>query len=197
LLNNGPDALNGTDAVSTALREFVQQPNRLPAPVTTGWRRVLVTSTDALFVAIGPSGMPWYYVHLATTGAGQQVSGWYFVDSSECRPEVDLGPEIRRAELHLDPKGQVGPNDRAIQLLLRELSCSSGRSPAGRVESPRLAYEAERVLVIIGIRALPGEQDCQGTDPYAYTLPLSEPIGSRRLVDASVLPYVVVERPAT
>jgi hypothetical protein len=197
LLNNSPDALTASDAVTTALREFAGQSNRLSAPVTTGWRRVLVTSADALFVYTAPSGAPWYYAHLVTTGVGQSVAGWFFAGGGECRPEVDLGPDVRRAELHLDPNGTIDPKDRAIRLLVSELSCSSGRSPAGRIETPRVAYEADQILVVISIRKLPGEQDCQGGGPYAYTLSLTEPIGVRRLFDAAVLPHIPVERPST
>jgi hypothetical protein len=125
---------------------------------------------------------------LARTGVGQEVIGWYFHTSGECRPEVDFGPDVRRAELYLDPGSPINPAARRVQLQLYELSCASGRSPAGRVREPRLAYRPDRILVAITIAKLRGPQDCQGTEPYPYTLQLDEAIGTRKLFDAARVP---------
>jgi hypothetical protein len=60
-----------------------------------------------------------------------------------------------------------------------------------------VAYRPDSVFVSLAVRMRPGEQDCQGRDPDPYTLELSEPLGSRSVFDASLVPPVLVEAPAS
>jgi hypothetical protein len=134
------------------------------------------------------------YLGLSSTGVGQRVAGWYFATSGGCRLEVYFGPEERAADLYLDPLSPVKPEDQSVSLLLYELNCSSGQSPAGRVGEPKVAYEPDRILVVITIRPRPGgPHDCQGGDPHPYTLQLTETIGTRSLFNAARVPPAPVE----
>jgi hypothetical protein len=190
-LNVRPDAENGTDAAATALRAFLSDPMRNPAPaLNAGWRRVLSTSADVLFVSTESPATQWVYLWLSSSHVGQPVAGWYFRGSGDCQLEVYFGPDQRRAELYLDPANPISPTDRSVNLQLFELSCSGGQSPAGRVLEPLVVYETDRVLVAIPIRILPGSHDCLGVDAFPYALQLSEAIGSRQLFDAARVPPV-------
>lgn len=188
-LNLPPGAEKAADDSGKALAAFLSNPAINPDPASkAGWRRVVLTTKDALFVSTQAPEASWLYVWLASTGAGQPVAGWYFHTSGECRPEVDFGPDARRAEIYLDPGRPINPADRDVRLHLYELNCAGGQSPAGRILEPKLAYESDRILVAVVIRKLPGPRDCQGTDPYAYTLKLAEAIGQRKLLDAARVP---------
>ena len=191
-LNLPPGAEKAADESGKALAAFLGNPAINPDPASkAGWRRVVLTTKDALFVSTQAPEASWLYVWLASTGAGQPVAGWYFHTSGACRPEVDFGPDARRAEIYLDPGRPINPADRDVRLHLYELNCA-GQSPAGRILEPKLAYEADRILVAVVIRKLPGTHDCQGTDPYSYTLKLAEAIGQRKLFDAARVPPVPV-----
>jgi hypothetical protein len=198
MVNARPDAQEGTESTATALRAFLARPMGNPAPNSTaGWRRVLATNTDVLFLSTESPGTRWVYLGLSSTGEGQtvyqSVAGWHFATSGDCKLEVSFGVGQRRAEIYLDPARPIRPTDWSVSLQLAELTCSSGQSPAGRVLEPMVAYEADRILAAISIRNRPGgPHDCQGGDTYPYTLQLKEPIGSRQLFDAARVPPVPV-----
>jgi hypothetical protein len=198
-LNASPDADRSNDAASRALQALLGDPIRNPAPgsTTEGWRQVLVTSTDAQFVVTTSSPSPrWLMAWLTSTGVSPLVEGWHFRSGGECRPELWFGPELRRAELILDPARPVGPSDRSVGLQLHELTCSGGQGPEGRIQEPILSYAADRIFVAIAILQLPGEQDCPGVDATAYSLELAEPIGTRALFDAAQVPAVPIVAPS-
>ncbi len=196
LVNSRPDAEHGTEESSKALNAFLKDPVTNPDPASSaGWRRVVQTSQDALFISAVDPVARWTFVWLTSTGAGQGIEGWYFNTSGECRLEVDFGVGLRRAELTMEPGFRPAETDRSLPILVSELSCSSGSSPVGRIEEPKLAYEPTRVLVAVVIRSLPEPQDCQGVAPVPYTLQLAEAIGSRGLFDAARVPPVLVSAP--
>lgn len=72
------------------------------------------------------------------------------------------------------------PSARELRLLVRERGCASGRSPDGRVVVD-VRESAEAVRLSVGVAALPGDQDCSGNPAFPYVVPLSEPVGTRRI----------------
>jgi hypothetical protein len=189
--NSPPGAENDSDAVAVALRKFLSPFSATSEVPQTGWRRVENSSSLALFVAAGKGDEPWLQVIMSPTPAGV----WQTAGYGPCRLEVLFGDGVARAELLLDPNAPLSPQADTVQLLILETYCSSGRSPNGRIEAPLLSYRPDVVYVAITIRNLPGPQDCQGVDPYPYTLQLSEPLGGRQIFDASVVPPKLVIEP--
>lgn len=96
----------------------------------------------------------------------------------------------------LDPNA-VAPTaaSTTVSVLVLEESCASGRTPEGRVEPPTIEITDTEVIVTFAIRKQPGGQDCQGNPPFPVSLKLSEPLGSRTLLDGSETPPRKVDGP--
>ena len=83
---------------------------------------------------------------------------------------------------------KLTPTTTAIAAILVEGACASGRSPQGRVQAPVIAYGAEAITVTIAVIPLPGAQDCQGNPEFPTTILLTEPLGTRTLLDGGSTP---------
>jgi hypothetical protein len=188
VLNSAPGAENDPDPAAEGLRALLRP---RPGLQQSGWRRVVESPSLVLFVAAGPADEPWFQVIMSRTPTGTwQTSGY-----GGCQLRVVFGPDVGRADLYFDPSRPPSPSDRSVQLLIAEEACSGGASPEGRILAPQLAYRSDAIYVAITIRNRPGEQDCQGVDPSPYALELAEPLGSRALFDATVVPPQRVEPP--
>lgn len=80
------------------------------------------------------------------------------------------------------------PDDASIDLLVTERACASGKGAEGRIELVELNETVEQIHLRIGVRRLRGGQECPGNPPTPFTVELSEPLGDREIVDASVIP---------
>ena len=154
--------------------------------------------TRVLFLSQRPTGS-WHQLQLGPTGEPLpgDPSTWRLQISGECRPQIVLPEGVSRAELHINPATSPSPGGRSLPLLIVEWACASGRSPEGRILPPEIAFGNEGVFVSLTIRNRPGDQDCQGNPEYPFTLQLSEPLGSRQLFDASLVPPAPVKPPTT
>ena len=147
-----------------------------------------------MLIHLGADGT-WQSISLSTEPVGEALpGGWYPGTGGDCRLQLAFPDGTGRADLWLDPARLPSANDRSVRLLISEQACSSGRSPAGRILAPQIAYRLDAVLVVVTIHRLTGGQDCQGGDPTPYSLQMNQPIGSRQLFDASLVPPVVVEK---
>ena len=89
----------------------------------------------------------------------------------------------------LDPEAPAPtPTSTSIQALVLEEACASGKSGKDRVEPPLIDLSETAVTVTIGIRPLPGSQDCQGNEPFPLTFQLPEPLAHRTLLDGNEVP---------
>jgi hypothetical protein len=89
----------------------------------------------------------------------------------------------------LDPKAPAPTATSAtVQGRVLEEACASGKTPKGRIEPPLFDLSETAVTVIIGIRPLPGDQDCQGNAPFPVTFTLPEPLAGRTLLDGNGVP---------
>jgi hypothetical protein len=93
-----------------------------------------------------------------------------------------LGP----ADLTLPSQPPAGAT--SIDLLVHERACASGQSAEGRVEIIDVQETEDQVRLRIGVRPREGGQDCPGNPPTPFTVDLSEPLGERKIVDASIVP---------
>jgi hypothetical protein len=108
--------------------------------------------------------------------------------SSDHEPSQRVAQSRSLGSADLTLVGVPSPADTTLEVLVYERECASGQSAEGRIELVDLTLTAEQILLHIGIRALEGDQDCQGNPPTPFTVDLGERIGDREIVDSSVVP---------
>lgn len=111
---------------------------------------------------------------------------WMLTASGPCTPRVVLGNDLGEADLTLaaDPS----PDARTLELLVHERACASGQPADGRIEVVSLDETPGQVRLLLGVRPLDGAQTCPSNPPTPFTVELAEPLGTREVVDASVVP---------
>ena len=89
----------------------------------------------------------------------------------------------------LDPASlPIDPQARRLRAFVQERACASGQSPEGRILKPDVDYGAEALTVTFSIAPLPGNQDCQGNEPFGVIFELVEPVDGRPILDGSTTP---------
>lgn len=108
--------------------------------------------------------------------------------------EARVGP----AAWWLDPTAEAPATDStAIAAMVLEEACASGKSGADRLDPPTIDLSETGVTVTLWIRRQPGPQDCQGNEPFGYTIQLPEPLDTRTLFDGSETPPREAAKPPT
>lgn len=186
-----PEALSwpwaelGQDPAASLLRRTIREDSspELALP-SRGWRRVVDSGTEVLFVAPGTPSTPWIQVTVAALG-----TEWAVTSYGECHLQVAYPAGMRHADWSLDPSFPAPTsNGRNLHVLVVEISCSGGASPEGRILPPLVIYGSDSVLIAVAVRPLPGANDCVGNPAYPFTVRLAEPLGSRSLLDGGVFP---------
>jgi hypothetical protein len=175
----------GLDPASAVLRTTIgDTPNYLS---DQGWHRVLQSPDGVTFVAPGNAETPWFEVTVGLFDGDLQP-----IIQGQCTLAIAAPAGVTFARWWLDPDAPP-PTAESTQLavLLREQACASGKPPTGRVLEPTVVTRADAIEVAIGIRKQ-GNADCPGNPAHPMRLVLPEPIGARRLFDASVFPPRVV-----
>jgi hypothetical protein len=179
---------------AAVLRAFLAQPgpevDMLP---DAGWRLVVATVDDVMFIAGDPARAEGLErVLLERSADGWEVGGW-----GGCTPIVVLAGGLGPAEWVLDPAAPPpGPGTRTFTALVTERSCASGRAPDGRIAPPFVSYGGDSILVVFGVRSLVGGQDCPSNPAGRVVVELREPLGDRRLLDGAFFPPRDVTQPA-
>lgn len=130
-------------------------------------------------------------------GANNVPDGtWLLMQAGPCAPRLVTDDDLAAADLTLP--AEPAPEATSIEILVHERACASGQSAEGRIEVVDLEETVDQVRLRIGVRPPDGGQDCQGNPPTPFTIELSEPLGARQIVDASIVPprVVATERPA-
>jgi len=120
------------------------------------------------------------------TGSSNVPDGtWMLMSAGPCAPRLvdDTGLEVADVTLADTP----APEDSTLDLLIQERACASGQDADGRIEVD-LAETATQVRLRVGVRPLPGGQNCPSNPGTPFTVELAEPLGDREVVDASVVP---------
>jgi hypothetical protein len=164
-----------------ALRQLVADS---PLPKRPGWRLVVLNDENAQFLlpATRPDGSAFWYAEFLSAD-----SSWQYVRSGQC----DITPALEGVEparWELAPGAQPHSDSRTLSVLVFEQACASGASPEGRIVAAAVIYLVDSVTVIFGTRPLPGPQTCQPGPPAEVSVELHEPLGSRELLDGSVIP---------
>ena len=189
-LDGTSDAEMGTSAAAKALREYVTGPNGADLP-DTGSRELYRSQELALYGQEDPSGEPGVLL-VATIRATNGT--WAGEDSGQCRPRTWLGASLGiAADWKLSAK--TTKLSTTLKVLVTEHACASGTSAKGRIARPRISYEADRVVITIGVKPLDGTQDCKANRPTPLTVTLSEALGDRQLYDGGPYPAAEVTQP--
>ncbi len=184
----GAHALRGPAGVeladhpaAAALRQLVTDGH---LPTGNGWRLVVLTDSSALFLLPMPADEEFPYL---SAEFESRDGTWTWVRYGQCvmRPVFD---GIEPARWELAPGQQLTRDVRTFEVLVTEQACASGQSPEGRIMPAAAIYLETSIIVIFGVRPLPGAQTCQGNPSLMVTLELDEPLGDRALLDGSALP---------
>jgi hypothetical protein len=121
------------------------------------------------------------------TGATNVPDGtWMLTAAGPCTPRVELDGGLGEADLTLATA--PASDTRTLELFVHERACASGQTAEGRAELVALEETPEEVRLFIGVRGLDGAQTCPSNPPTPFTVELSEPVGDREVLDASVVP---------
>ena len=142
---------------------------------------VVATTADGWFSAWWP-GQPRVTAIRAVDAGGTVVA-------TIPPPADEVDGRLGSASWWLDPTA-ANPTDDTVTIhaLVLEEACASGKTPAGRIEPPMMDFSETAVTVTIGIRPVPGNQDCQGNEPFPLTFELDEPLAGRTLFDGGEVP---------
>ncbi|MDO8484463.1 MAG: hypothetical protein Q7S35_05910 [Candidatus Limnocylindrales bacterium] len=171
----------GLDPAAAVLRSTIADtPDYFP---DVGWHRVVDNPGGVTFVAVGNRETPWFEVTVGLFDGALQA-----IILGQCTLGIASPDGVSFGRWWLDPDGPPPTADATqLAILLREQDCASGRPPEGRVLEPTIVTTADAFEVAIGIREQ-RNADCPANPPYPMQLVLPEPIGSRRLFDASQYP---------
>lgn len=79
--------------------------------------------------------------------------------------------------------GPVTPESTSLDLMINEVACASGKSPAGRIVDPIVEYGTAAITITVQVMPLGGGvQTCQGNPEFPLTVRLAEPVGDRELI---------------
>jgi hypothetical protein len=130
----------------------------------------------------------WWPGHLRATAIDAVDNGSPVVRTVAASGDPIDG-RLGAASWWLDPDAPAPTaSSTAIQALVLEEACASGKTAKGRLELPLIDLSETAVTVTFGIRPLPGNQDCQGNDPFPVTFQLPEPLADRTLLDGNEVP---------
>ena len=171
------------DAFRSTLKATASE---FPGASSWSWRLALKDPTDAVFVAqtdtVGPDG--WVAVEL-TAGP----DGWKPGSIGQCNLRVVLLDGYGPASWALNPAFPAPTaGTTTLEILVWETGCSSGSLVTGRISAPVIEYTASTVTITLGVRPLPGIQTCPLGPGTPASLRLSQPLGSRALLDGGTVP---------
>ena len=185
-LDRPADAETGTTAAAQALVEYIVGGATTQLP-ESGWRELYRSKTLALYESDVPDGLL-----VATVRATNGV--WSGQSAGPCQPRTWLGTSLGIAagwKLSL----KASASSTTLKVLVTERACASGKSAVGRIAKPRISYEADRVVITIGVTPLTGKQSCTANPATRLTVTLSEPLGDRDLYDGGPFPALKVAQP--
>jgi len=165
--------------------DVINDPDVLVSPDGVEWRRVEGILTGDLdldrslpnfnMVAVGPNGI---------VGAGTRWSQSRSETDRQSSLWVGQARDVSQAlgraagPVNVELGKSVGPEDTELTLLVSDLGCHGYETELGRTVT-EIEYGAETIVVRVGVLPLPG--DCPGTPPTEVTVPLTEPVGDRRV----------------
>lgn len=185
-LDRPTDAETGTTAAAQALVAYIAGVTTTQLP-ESGWRELYRSKTLALYEHDVPDGLL-----VATVRATNGV--WSGESAGPCQPRTWLGTSLSiAATWKLSVK--TSASSTTLKVIVTERACASGTSAKGRIAKPRITYDADRVVITIGVTPLTGKQSCTANPGTRLTVTLSEPLGDRELYDGGPFPELKLVQP--
>ena len=175
------------DALRATISRFA---DAFPGSSDWTWRLAGRDDSGAIFLAkaeaIGPPD--WVAIEVAS---GE--SGWEPGTMGQCDPHVVLSAEFGPATWAVDPEFPTpAAGTTELHIHVWERACSGGSPATGRMSAPVVQYTSAAVTITIGVRPLqvaPGTAlTCPGPPGTPAFMRLSEPLGTRTLLDGGVVP---------
>ena len=96
---------------------------------------------------------------------------------------------LNRVDVRLDPESPPSPDSTAIDLLVTEAACASGREMGDALQGPQVVENDTSVLVAFAaIRLAARAVNCQGNPSTPVSIKLSQPLGQRTIYDGLYVP---------
>lgn len=121
------------------------------------------------------------------TGATNVPDGtWMLTLAGPCAQRVAGAGDVGEADLTLAEPAD--PDATTLALLVTERACASEQSADGRIEVLSLEETDTEIRLRIGVRPLPGPQNCPSNPPTPFEVDLQDTIGTRAILDVAVEP---------
>lgn len=190
------DAVEPADAASTAISELTVIDDESPRTVAFGRvgpdaKGVRVTRIDGepVTATVGVGWWAAWWPAKTMAASIDALDGAGAVAGTTKVPPGDVESRLATATWWLDPaKPRPNADALTIDVLIRENACASGTSGADRLDPPAMDFSETAITIRMDVRRAAGAQDCQGNQPFPFTVELPEPLGSRALLDASTNP---------
>lgn len=182
-------AQNAKTRLGAALRREIANPQGLFVP-KRGWRILSRSARWAQVLSGRPKTEGNVWMDFWLNDKGRWVSPSYH---ESCRVQA-FKKGADTGEWFVASKRQPAPSATTVKVAVYESSCSSGKSPAGRLYPPVIEFGETTVKITYFVKPPKGMmQTCPGAPPAYKTLNLTEAIGDRELVDGGVYPNPVRE----
>jgi len=169
-------------AGSGPLRKNQQQLE--PRPSSSGleaWRLIARTGNEALFGL----GMLPDLVMVAVRRDGRR-GAWSRADQTAGRPLRVTRDGIRASSWRLDPTYDLRADDTVVRILVTEQTFAAGKRADGRVLDPDLYEDQHELVLTVFVTPLEGFVMRTPNPETPIRVALSQPVGSRELIDGAV-----------
>lgn len=183
---DGPTGAEAADDPPAAALRDAFGVSELDLP-NSGWRR-LSTSDDVVVFGHGdPPEMG--IVSVRNTADGWGVAGG---SAGGCRPQV-LVDGVDPVEWNLDPAHPADPEATTLHLLVTLYTCDDGPSPETGIVGPEVREQSDAVVIAVAHERIdtpdePTVSGCSDPSTVAMDVDLSEPVGSRQVLDGMFAP---------
>jgi hypothetical protein len=172
-------------AGSSSLRKSQQQFEPRPSSsALEGWRLIARTGKEALF----GRGMPPDLVMVAVRKDARR-GAWSRADQTAGRPLRVTRDGIRASSWRLDPTHERRADDTVLRILVTEQTYAGGKRADGRVLDPDLYEDEHELILTMFVTPLGGFLMRTPNPQTPVRVALSQPVGSRELIDGAVYEY--------
>lgn len=179
-----PPAVEDIDhpAVDALLREL-ETPGFEPLP-SGDWVVLAIDDGRAAF-AVLEEGEITGFARFGQQGDAWVLDGWGAGGRCDA---LALPDGLGVVETRLDAAALPEPDDTAINLLVTERGCASGREMGDALLGPQVIETDEAVLIAFAVIPVAGPAECPGNPSTPVTIELAAPLGDRLLLDGLSVP---------
>lgn len=187
---NGPRNFEaGTSSEATALRNFLATDPKAANLPKSGWFELRRQTSDANdYVRFGNGSLTSFRNLLFLRVAG---GPWrpHPTFSQQCVLRALFSDGRASTPWNVVPRRlPIKRSARSVWIQMTESGCASGKPADGRASVPDIGYSPTQITMRARIERPGGTQTCQSNPPTYLKVDLSQPIGSRALVDGGSVP---------